>query len=317
MKMKKISVSVMCFVILLSISGCRDASQTQQVSSKLLSSSASSSSTLLVASSSTTTSSVSPKASSESSSAVSTKPTGSFDPVLFIEKDIAPEQYASVLCVFRAGQYNDLSQYKYSGKDWSDFVNQAGQVVTTDILQSGDSFTFFNAKGEDTFKTECSKVFCQGRGIDSFTEVRAYLSTVKNMEDTPYVGLLASVNPFPRKPTYTSQSISVDLDGEGHTDSVTWILSQSHSVYALKDSMDYTIAVQINGETHTIKNDTDLPIRDKSSLSVFVADVNSDGKFEILVYDADSSGGSGVTAYVIDSQRDVKEVFTYVANPGP
>ena len=229
--------------------------------------------------------------------------------ILFVDDN---RQYAYVICRFESGTYRDLSVYKYDNKNWLDFIYEEGDNVKTDVLKPGDTVNFYNASG-DKQTAECSKVSCEGRGIDVFTEVHAHLAQ-NDMLSSRYIGLTANINPMPRTPLYSENSISVDLDNDGTMDKIEWNFSDSGMVGS-DDMQNYSLTITLNNKSRTIKNPEELPLN-PGDLTVFVADLNGDGVMEVVIYEKLAALMSGLTVYT-SINGNIEKMFNYVINPGP
>lgn len=238
-------------------------------------------------------------------------------PVLFVDK----HGVAHVICVFENGVYHPISDYQYSGKDWSEYIGKEEQEVTAPFIKKGDQFILYDTKNVAT-ETSCEGIECVGRGIDDFTEVKVKLAenTAKNKL---LVGVLADKNSGINNVNIGERQITADLDGNLQQDKIEWSFSpstedgQKWTVSPSDDNvefLEYTLDIDINGEKSTFKNE-EYCLNGKDGLKIFVLDINMDENYEILIY-KDAGICSWVDVYSAKGGQ-LELMFDYVINPGP
>lgn len=225
-------------------------------------------------------------------------------PVLFVDK----HGVAHVICVFENGVYHPISDYQYSGKDWSEYIGQEEQEVTAPFIEKGDQFILYDTNNGTT-DTSCEGVECVGRGIDDFAEIRAKLSA--QPEGKIAVGLTPDVNADIRKVTIGEGQITADFDGNSEQDSIKWTVSPSNDNV---EFLDYTLNIELDGKKSTFKNE-EYCLAGKDGLKIFVLDINMDENYEILIY-KDAGICSWVDVYSAKGGQ-LELMFDYVINPGP
>lgn len=225
-------------------------------------------------------------------------------PVLFVDKHGA----AHVICIFEKDVYHPVSDYQYSGKDWSEYIGQEEQEVTAPFIEKGEQFILYDTNNGTT-DTSCEGVECVGRGIDDFAEIRAKLSA--QPEGKIAVGLTPDVNADIRKVTIGEGQITADFDGNSEQDSIKWTVSPSNDNV---EFLDYTLNIELDGKKSTFKNE-EYCLAGKDGLKIFVLDINMDCNYEILIY-KDAGFCSWVDVYSTKGGQ-LEQMFDYVINPGP
>ena len=228
-------------------------------------------------------------------------------PVLFVDKQGA----AHVICVFENGVYHSISDYRYSGKDWSEYIGKEEQEVTAPFIEKGDQFILYDTSNNTT-ETICKGVECVGRGIDDFAEIRAKLST--QPEGKIAVGLKHDVNADMSKIIFDEGQITADFDGNFEQDSIKWEFSDSESEDDSMGNISFVIDININGKKTSIKN-AEYSLWEENGLEIFVQDIDRDGSCEILIY---TNIGHSTWLDVYSTKGGQLELmFDYVINPGP
>ncbi len=131
-----------------------------------------------------------------------------------------------------------------------------------------------------------------------------------------YIGLCGGKNTHPRGVTYNNQSIVADVDGNGITDRIDWQFSKSDIDGYGEKLFNYTIIFTINNKKFNFNNPSELPIMSENDLELFVLDLNSDGKFEIILYSKYLAIQSRVTIYTVEN-NEINTEIDYIINPGP
>lgn len=233
--------------------------------------------------------------------------------VLFWEEN---NDYAYVLCAFENGEFKNLKEYEYNGESWEYFngwneepyKEQNEKEVETDIIKVKEDFVFINELG-DQVTDKTTSITCSGRGIDDFTEVHAYFSQAMTQSDRR-LGLSSNIQPFPRQPQYEIQSIIIDLDDNGEEDEITW---EFHETMWVEDFYDYVIDIVLNGKLYSIANLTGTTVAPEN-FEIFVADINNDGSFEIIIYEKSERIYSAINIYGTKN-GDLEKIFEYIINP--
>ena len=236
-------------------------------------------------------------------------------PILFATRTSLENHSAYVLCIYEDGVFRKPNEFKYDGKEWNEFIGSADRDVKTNFVKTGDELAFYSSKGEKIL-AECEKVFCRGRGIDEFTEVHANIISEFQSCSKALIGFNSSQNPYPFLPKYDEDSIVVDIDNDRNEDMIRWSFEDSEHKIKGQNAFNYVLVISINGVDYCYENPSDLPLAEKTDLDVFVADLNGDGTFEILVYTVLAGMMEGICVYtVVDNNLLV--LLDYVINPGP
>ena len=211
---------------------------------------------------------------------------------------------AYIICFGENGTMKTLDEYTCDGMYLSSFV---GQDDLLDRLQFTDMdlplrLGAVSSNGESR-EIWPSAIECTERGIDETLLLNVKLTTPVPEGEKFYIGTYSGIDIFPAEITYQDDSVQVDLDGNGQMDHIEWSFSPTTTYYGVKS--DYTISVNRNGERYPLVEETYIPL-DREDLAVFVADINQDGEFEIVVYANGMSQFGHLTVYTfVDNQYSV------------
>ena len=233
-------------------------------------------------------------------------------PLLLVDTTNQNNQ-AYILCTFKKGQLFPNEAYAFDGKPLLSYLGQEAMTVSSDIMDGGKQLSFYDVAG-NVFHATSGEISCTGRIIDEVVEVRVDLCDPLSDVYKHYIGTYSSVSLFPETITYAERSIMVDLDQNGITDTVSWTFSAADpQIYG--DHSNYQIIATINGLDYSITSKEVLPCLE-TDLSIFIADVDQDRIFELVVYSKGMSRFGVVRIYKLNDNA-FQELLCYVIDPEP
>ena len=232
-------------------------------------------------------------------------------PILFLD-GIEGDTHAYVLCAIDSGELKTAEDYLYSGKPLSDYLDCQSEAVSSDILDTAGEFTFINATGK-TFQTGIDDLTCTGRPLDESVAVCAKVDCQPG-EKSYYLGTYTGVSLLPDDMTVEDKLISADLDGDGRLDTVSWAFTPA-GPEEYGEHFDYTITVAMGGTSCYIESDEYYPCAEED-LTIFVADLDQNGKYELVVCENSLSRFRSVTVYRLNAGT-AEAWLTYVIDPEP
>ncbi len=233
-------------------------------------------------------------------------------PLLFYDDDNHFD-YAYTLCYFTNKKYQSMDTSLYNGKYSSEFIGSYEKVQTS-AFNLDQKFTFYNEKGI-ALEEKINQLYCGGNVIDDFSHVYAELEDTQQLKGHRWIGIYSTQNPYPRNPIYSDNSIEIDLDGNGQMDVIQWSFTMADSNNNADMMWNYNVIFEVNGNTFTYSNPTELPL-EQSDLSIFTADINSDDRMEIIIYQKLMMIQSEIIVYEVKN-GSLQTMFQYVINTGP
>ena len=232
-------------------------------------------------------------------------------PILFLD-GIEGDTHAYVLCAIDSGELKTADDYLYNGKPLSDYLDCQNEAVSSDILDTAQEFTFINANGM-TFQTGIDGLTCTDRPIDESFAVCAKVDGQPG-EKNYYLGSYTGVSLLPADMTVGEKQITADLDGDGRLDTVSWAFTPANPE-DYGEHFNYTITVAMGGTSYSIESDEYYPCKEED-LTIFVADLDQNGKFELVVCKNSLSRFRSVTVYQLNAGT-AETWLTYVIDPEP
>ena len=229
-------------------------------------------------------------------------------PILFLD-GIEGDTHAYVLCAVDSGELKLAEDYLYNGKPLSDYLDCSNEAVSSEILDTAQEFTFINANGM-TFQTGIDGLTCTDRPLDESIAVCAEVDGQPG-EKSYYLGSYTGVSLLPADMTVEDNQLFADLDGDGQVDTVSWAFTPASS----GEYFDYTITVSMGGTSCRIESDEYYPCKE-ADLTVFVADLDQNGSYELVVCENSLSRFRSVTVYRLNAGT-AEAWLTYVIDPEP
>jgi hypothetical protein len=234
-------------------------------------------------------------------------------PVVLLDAQNDDEQ-SHIICGIRSGQLKLTDEYQYNGQALSTYLFEPATEVQTNIINTDELITFIDPAGSYT-EAEVDHVKCESQIIDETVRVRVAM-TYSLMPDSQWLlGTYSKVDIFPKDIIYGEDFISVDLDNDGNRDVISWLFVPTDNKVYSDNNYYFTIMVEQNGTTHCIKDDKYLPIK-KDDLAVFVADINLDGCYELIVCERGMSRFGIASIYQL-SDDGYTLVLKYYLNSEP
>ena len=232
-------------------------------------------------------------------------------PILFLD-GIEGDTHAYVLCAIDSGELKLAEDYLYNGKPLSDYYDCSNEAVSSEILDTAQEFTFINANGR-AFQTGIDGLTCTDRPIDESFAVCAEVDGQPG-EKSYYLGSYTGVSLLPADMTVEDKLISADLDGDGRLDTVSWAFTPANPE-DYGERFNYTITVAMGGTSYSIESDEYYPCKEED-LTIFVADLDQNGKFDLVVCKNSLSKFRSVTVYRLKAGT-AEAWLTYVIDPEP
>lgn len=195
--------------------------------------------------------------------------------------------------------------FRYNGEPLEDYFGGAEDVpVFTGILNTSNTLAFYGFTGS-TFETGVKEVTARGEFGTGNYWVKAAL-TQQDCQGV-FLGTYRGVNFSPENALYGNRRISADLDSDGSMDYVTWDFSRSQTESAYICS----IFIEIGSASYTIQRMSEYFSYAQEETEVWVADIDQDGRFEIVVYEKmEDDYSRGVSIYRLGADG-YSEVLSY------
>ena len=205
-----------------------------------------------------------------------------FKPFLFSYGEIYNGFNTYVIGGYNHGAFYSSVDLKFNGKEPNTFPLGLEEITENNLIEQGNIINLYQTNGEKR-EVECGVVNALHDAINGFH----IITKLKMDNETKYIqfGLDNMINPFPREPVFSLNSISVDLDDDGTEDLINWTFTPSTHPDYIKGGKFYDLncKITINGYTREIYNNKDRPVN-KEDTTFFIADLDGNGIFEILYY---------------------------------
>ncbi len=232
-------------------------------------------------------------------------------PLLFIDAS-SNNMNAYVLCGFAHGKMYSTEDYLYNGRKLSEYIREQDVAVSSNILDRNKTLSFCDVNGK-RFETATDGLRCTGRMIDETVEVQAELRQIPNQKSC-YLGTYSGIPIFPESINYGNRSISVDLNTDGNLDAISWeFVPADPELYG--EHFHYTVTATIGTQAYTIESNSQLPCKEED-VQIFVADVDLDGNYELIIYSKGMSRFRTISIYQLCADS-VNLLLCYIINPEP
>lgn len=232
-------------------------------------------------------------------------------PLLFVDTS-SENTNAYVLCGFAPGRMYSTEDYLYNGRKLSEYIREQDVAVSSNILDRNKTLSFCDVNGK-RFETATDGLRCTGRMIDETVEVQAKLSQIPNQKSC-YLGTYCGIPIFPESITYGNRSISADLNTDGNPDTIFWEFAPADpDLYG--EHFHYTVTATIGTQAYTIESNSQLPCKEED-VQIFVADVDLDGNYELIIYSKGMSRFRTISIYQLGTDS-VNQLLYYIINPEP
>ena len=209
---------------------------------------------------------------------------------------------AYVVCFSVNGVVKTLDNYTCDGKRLRDFLGQDDALKQSAALDLSRSIKLMDNMGS-TARIQLVSMQCEERVIDETLVFQVAFEPSLSEENSFYIGTYSELDIFPKEVTRQDNTVQVDLDTDGNMDRIEWSFTPTTSAYGVKN--DYAISVNRNGTSYTLAMESHLPL-EEADLAVFVADLNGDKEYEIIVYANGMSLFGEVTVYTFtDNQYSI------------
>lgn len=235
-------------------------------------------------------------------------------PLLFIETEIYKDR-AYVLGAGKDGVFYYADQFKYNGKSlYNENIYDGRMMLENEpaespIMEEQCILQFQNPYGE-CFTTTHQGLTTDGEASVEYIYVFTQLPKNTVQADGLYLGSYEEANMFPQHAEYSKQCVVCDLDGNGVRDTIMWELFENRlfefAPLNYSDYLyDYQVTIEQNGTVYTIENDRGQTVL-KHGMAVFVADVDQNGDFEVIIYERDGLNPRVIMIYDFDGTTFVE-----------
>lgn len=201
-------------------------------------------------------------------------------PLLFFDGTDGDEK-AVVLYSFDENNTYTTHQFKYNGLPIDDFVDEESAKVETDIIDNGKTLEFFTPNGK-SFETAIGDTYCVGEPILDTAHVKTELKNLENSNER-YIGSYSDIDIFPDDIEIKEDSITVDIDGDGKKDLITWEFTPADAKEYGEGYYFYSVEIKIGEKTLTVGESAYLPFL-KEDVELFVFDADNDGYYDLGIY---------------------------------
>lgn len=188
---------------------------------------------------------------------------------------------AVVLYSFDENNTYTTHQFKYNGLPIDDFVDEESAKIETDIIDNGKTLEFFTPDGK-SFETAIGDIYCVGEPILDTAHVKTELKNLENSNER-YIGSYSDIDIFPDDIEVKEDSITVDIDGDGKKDLITWEFTPADAKEYGEGYYFYSVEIKIGEKTLTVGESAYLPFL-KEDVELFVFDADNDGYYDLGIY---------------------------------
>ncbi len=171
--------------------------------------------------------------------------------------------------------------YKYNGSKLEDFVDSELTKVETNIIDKDKTLKFFTPDGK-SFETAIGDIYCVGEPILDTAHVKTELKNFENSNER-YIGSYSDIDIFPDDIEVKEDSITVDIDGDGKKDLITWEFTPADAKEYGEGYYFYSVEIKIGEKTLTVGESAYLPFL-KEDVELFVFDADNDGYYDLGIY---------------------------------
>ena len=233
-------------------------------------------------------------------------------PLLLIDTTDMRNDKAYLLCGFNEEGIVSAYDFSYNGKELLDYLEIQGEKVETRIIDTSKNLLFKNSEGNN-INADMSYIYCYGEPIIEEVHVCPEIVSDSIVSGERYLGTYADVNIFPDTIRYTENSVTVDIDSDGKDEIIRWEFSPAKD----RDGyFHYSVSVEVNGKNIALCDNLQWKPLEKKDLEIFVADIDMNDCFEILVYSKLDSIFNGVNIYSIDESGS-ELIHFYTITPEP
>lgn len=235
-----------------------------------------------------------------------------FYPLLFIDPAESSNE-AYVLCYLSSGKLYTNEEFKYNNNLLTDYIDSDAVEVSTDIFDSSKALKFYDSKGT-SLKTQSNRTICHGETLLGTAHVCVELSKDVLLHSNRFFGTYDGIDIFPQNADYQDSKILVDINSDNKNDLISWELIPADAQTYGENYYLYSIKVVVDEQTYIIENN-DWPI-EKNDFEIFVADVDLNGKNELIIYEKAMSRFNSVSIYDFNSGTQ-QLLFSYTITPEP
>lgn len=231
-------------------------------------------------------------------------------PLLFMDTATYDSQ-AYILCSFNEGKLVENTAFKFNNKNLSEYTENVDVTVQTNIIDKNKKVVFRDWLGNE-FESGVKDVICSGRPAVGDTEVRTQLNKSVSGKSEIFLGTYSGLDIFPKEIYYGANSITVDLNNDKKEDIISIDMALGNMENEIQ-YYDYLVSVSVNGNVYNIQNQKDMQVK-KEDLHIFVADVNQDEDFEVIIYEKIHSRFGDITVYDV-STSGIISLYHFEINP--
>ncbi len=238
------------------------------------------------------------------------------NPLLFWDTtDYRPGQ-AYIIGAFNKDGFHTTREFPYNDRHLNDYIEDVdGETVETNIIDTSKTLTFYDRYGS-FFEADCGKIRCYSETIIGEAHICADVESDIPIDSRRFLGTYNGVDIFPESIEYNGNSITVDLDCDGDDETIRWSFEKDDGVYSDRDYYYYTLEAVVDGKKVAISDNKDWIPLEKGDFEVFIADVDMDGNYEVLVYEKGTSIFSDILIYDV-SAKESELLHYYTIHPMP
>ena len=234
-------------------------------------------------------------------------------PLFFIDTTIHQDR-AYLMFASKDGMIFVADQFLYNGESLYSKYLYDGRMILQDepanspIFEENRELVFKSNCGKD-FRIYSNKLTTTGRTSDEFILTHIHFDSSIPDYSNLYIGSYADTEIFPREIEYFENSICIDLDQNGKKDSIVLEMLENDQ----DEFYDYKITIERNQGFFEITNDEYSKVA-QNDVQVFVADIDQDKEFEIILWKKTYSRFSSITVYSFYGIEYQDELF-YAISP--
>ncbi len=237
-------------------------------------------------------------------------------PLLFWDTTDNRSDQAYIIGAFNKDGFHTTREFPYNDRHLNDYIEEVdGETVETNIIDTSKTLRFYDRNGS-FFEADCGKIRCYSEAIIGEAHICADVKSDIPIDSQRFLGTYNGVDIFPESIEYSGNSITVDLDCDGDNEVVKWQFEDAYGEYSGGDYYHYSLTAVIDGKTVGISDNYDWLPLEKGDFEVFIADVDMDGKFEIIVYEKGTSIFSNILIYDVSS-KGTELIHGYTISPMP
>lgn len=236
-------------------------------------------------------------------------------PLLFIDTTDWMSDKAYVIGAFNELVLYSTHEFSYNGKHLLEYMDEYGSVVESNIIDTSKDFAFRDKHG-NAFNADCGQLSCYGEEIIEEVHVCVDVTTDIPTDSRRFLGTYSGVDIFPEALEYGDNSVTTDLDCDGDNEIIRWSFEKDEERSGDDSYYFYTLEAVIDGKTVFVSDNYDWVSTKRSDFEIFIADVDMDGNYEVIVYIKAASRFNNIFIYKVISDK-CELIHSYAITPEP